>query len=506
MNNPDKKTNTVVRPPVVVIMGHIDHGKSTLLDYIRKTNVVAEESGGITQRISAYEVRHNTSSGEKRITFLDTPGHEAFSKTRERGVQAADVAVLIVSAEEGVKSQTLEAFNTIKESGIPFIVAINKIDKPAANPEKTKMDLVEKGVYLEGYGGDVPYVPISAKGGEGVDQLLDMILLVAELAALTGSPDKDAEGFIIESHLDPKRGISATLIIKDGTLKKGMYTVVEGSISATRIMEDFLGKQIAEATFSSPVSIIGFDKAPPIGAHFRAFENKKEAEEAVRENIELKKKELSKNKGVEAETAGDRKTLPIILKADSNGSLEALEKEVVKLNTDKVFFKVIGSGVGAIGETDMKLASSDKETMVVGFNVKIDPTARELKESSGVWVETAEVIYKLSEKLAEEAEKRRPRVETMESIGKAKVQKLFSQSKGKQIVGGKVLEGKISEGGQVKIIRREAEIGKGRVASLEQSKIKAKEISEGSDFGMQIESKIDIAPGDILEAFSVVQK
>ena len=281
------KTSTakiIPRPPIVVIMGHIDHGKSSLLDYIRKTNIVEGEAGGITQHLSAYEVTHHLDQTRKdalasnRITFLDTPGHEAFSKMRARGAGVADIAILVVSAEDGVKEQTKEALRSIKEAGIPYIIAINKIDKPNANIERTKQNLAENEIYLEGFGGDVPFVPISAKLGTGIPDLLDMMLLVAEMENLTGDTFLPAEGIVVESNIDTKRGTSATLIITNGTLKKGMFILAEESMSPVRAIENFLGKQVSEATFSSPVQITGFDALPSVGSTFRAYANKKDAE------------------------------------------------------------------------------------------------------------------------------------------------------------------------------------------------------------------------------------
>ena len=283
-----KEQKNIERPPIVVVMGHIDHGKSTLLDYIRKTNIVEKEAGGITQNISAYEVNHKDEHGkDKKITFLDTPGHEAFSRMRERGASVADIAILIVSAEDGVKTQTLEALKTILESKIPYIVAINKIDRPGANVEKTKIELAENEVYLENYGGKIPVVEISAKVGTGVDELLSLILLLAEMENFTGNSNENASGSIIEANLDPRRGIEASLIIKNGTLEKGMVVVVEDATCSTKIMQNFLGKVIDEATFSSPIRLVGFSKIPKVGAKFKSFKNKKEAEDYLKNsNVE----------------------------------------------------------------------------------------------------------------------------------------------------------------------------------------------------------------------------
>ena len=279
MEKNNEQKNAVERPPVVAVMGHIDHGKSTLLDYIRKTNIVDKEAGGITQHISAYEVIHKDENGkDKKITFLDTPGHEAFSKMRERGAKIADIAILVVSAEDGVKPQTVEAYKAIAESNTPFVVAINKIDKAGADIERTKMNLAENEIYLENYGGKVPFAPISAKTGDGIDNLLSLILILAELENFEGDAKENASGFVLESNMDSKRGIQATLIVKNGTLKKGMYVVSEDSICSTRIIENFLGKIISEASYSSPIRLIGFDKMPKAGSIFKAFENKKDAE------------------------------------------------------------------------------------------------------------------------------------------------------------------------------------------------------------------------------------
>src|SRR3989344_6859865 len=329
--------NFLPRPPIVVIMGHIDHGKSSLLDYIRKSNVVAGEAGGITQHLSAYEVNHPVKEGvANRITFLDTPGHQAFSKMRSRGAGVADIAILVVSAEDGVKEQTKEALKAIKEAGIPYIVAINKIDKPNANIERTKQNLAENEIYLEGFGGDVPFVPISAKLGTGVSDLLDMMLLVAEMENLTGDSTLHAEGVVVESHIDTKRGTSATLIITNGTLKKGSFILAEESMAPVRAIENFLGKQVPEATFSSPVQITGFDSLPAVGATFRAYSNKKDAEkaqDALRE-ARAKVKPVAIIRTIPL--AENALVVPIVLKSDVAGTLEALEKEISKIERERI--------------------------------------------------------------------------------------------------------------------------------------------------------------------------
>jgi len=496
---PERFGQVMVRPPVVVIMGHVDHGKSTLLDYIRKSNVVEGEAGSITQHISAYEVVHKSESGlDRKITFLDTPGHEAFSKMRARGADAADIAILIVSAEDGVKVQTLEAYNTIIESKIPYIVAINKIDKPNANIEKVKMELAEKGVYLEGMGGDIPFVLISAKAGTGINDLLDMIILVADLASFTGDTEANATGIIIEANREPKRGISASCIIKNGTLRSGMFVACGQAIVTTRIMENFLGKPIKEAEFSSPIRLTCFESMPEIGSTFFSFKTKKEAEDYVKE-LYNNKKVTTKEKGV----LFTGKIIPLIIKTDVMGTIEALIKEVEKLNTSEISFKIIGSGAGAINEGDIKMASINKESIIVGFNTKIDNEARNINETLKVEVKTFDIIYKLIDWLKETIETRRPRQEAVEVTGALKVLRTFGATKDRQIIGGKVTTGRVTDSGTVRIMRRDFEIGNGKIVGLQLNKIKSKEVLEGSDCGIQIESKMTIAPGDVLEAFII---
>ena len=506
----EKQKNIIPRPPVVVIMGHIDHGKSTLLDYIRKTNVVECEVGGITQCISAYEVIHKNENGEdSKITFLDTPGHEAFSKMRERGATVADIAILVVSAEDGVKPQTIEAWKTINEIKLPCIVAINKIDKPGANIEKTKMELAENEIYLENYGGKIPCVEISAKTGTGIDNLLSLILIIAEMENWEGNIDEYASGFVIEANLSSKCGILATLIIKNGCLKNGMTVVVENCICSTRIIENFLGKIISSASFSSPIRIFGFDKMPKVGAKFKSFKNKKDAEKYIKswQNLEVLP---PKSKTSKLEETINKKIIPILLKADVSGSLEAIEKEIAKINSElnatSAEFKIIGKGVGPISESDIKNISSGENAIVIGFNVKADKSALEVAQKRGIYISFFDIIYKMTEWLAEEMEKRRPRVETTEIKGRAKILKAFSRTKDRQIVGGKVIEGSISLGETVKIMRREFEIGKGKIVNLEKSKTKTSTVEEGIEFGSMVESKIEIVAGDVLESFSITQK
>ncbi len=420
---------------------------------------------------------------------------------RERGTGVADLAVLVVSAEDSVKAQTMEAWNTIQSAKVPYIVAINKIDKPGANVEKVKNDLTEKGIYLEGFGGDIPFVEISAKTGQNVDQLLGMILLVAELAELKGDSKLPATGEVIESNLDKNRGVSATLVVKNGSLKRGMFIVSGNALASTRIMENFLGKTIDSATFSSPVRIVGFDQVPPVGSGFITFENKKEAEQYIlnnKTNPEIQKRGASENT--------DAKMVPLILKTDALGTNEALEKEILKLNTADVGFKIISKGIGSIGESDIKTASGSTESIIIGFNVKVDRNAMDINEKEQVNVQTFDIIYKAIDWLREELERQRPRKEVLEVTGKAKIIKVFSKTKERQVVGGKVVEGTLSLDNVVRILRRDFEIGKAKLVELQQSKIKTKTINEGLEFGMQIESKVDLSPGDVIEAYTITRK
>lgn len=499
------QNSIIKRSPVVCIMGHIDHGKSTLLDYIRKTNIVDTEAGGITQRISAYEVFHKTPEGkEERITFLDTPGHEAFGAMRSCGTSVADIAVLIVSAEDGVKKQTIEALKCIIENNIPYIIAINKIDRPEANIEKTKNNLVENGIYIEGYGGSIPFVPISAKTGQGIPELMDMILLVAEMAELKGNKSKLAEGIVIEANLDKQKGITAVLVIKDGTIKNGMYVVCGHRIAPTRMMESFSGKKISEASFSSPIKIIGFDKLPKVGMTFKCFEDKKEAEKFIEDEREKEKKTPIKN--YDSSEDLDEMAIRIIIKTEVAGAIDAIEHEINKIKSDKIKIRVISAGIGDIKESDVKLASGTNPAIILGFDVNIDPSSKDLAERLGIKIEIFDIIYKISEWLEEEVQKRTPKVMVDEVTAKVKVLKVFSSMKDKHVMGARVESGMISLGQEAKIIRRENEIGKGRIRDLQREKNKVEEIREGVEFGCQFQSEVTPAPGDILEIFITVEK
>jgi len=511
--------NLIVRPPVVVIMGHIDHGKSTLLDYIRKTKVVDGEAGGITQHVGAYQAIYTSKEGKSNlITFLDTPGHAAFCNIRERGAQSADIAILIVSAEDGVKPQTIEAYKNIKEAQIPFLVALTKIDKPNANIEKAKTSLGENEIYVEGWGGDIPCIPISAITGEGIPELLDMIMLVAEMANFTTDPNKDASGIIVESTLDTKKGVSATLLIKDGTLKKGSFIVAENAYSPVRFIENFKGEKIDTATASMPVQILGWNEMPTCGAPFKTVESKKEAEKLTEQFKEKNKEEMNNlSKAVPKQVETDENgnpieksvvILPIIIKADVIGSLEGVLNELKKVQNEKVILKIISEGIGEINENDVKMAQSDPNTIILGFNVKPDRKTATIidRASIPINVKTFRIIYELSEYVAKTVLEKVPKEYVEEITGSAKILALFSREKDKQVVGGKVESGTISIGTEVKIIRRGSEIGRGKIRELQSKKQRVNEVAEGFEFGMLVESKMEVAIGDRVEAVRTVEK
>lgn len=500
------KTTNAPRPPVIAVMGHIDHGKSTLLDFIRQSNVVAGEAGGITQHISAYEVTHKTKDGQlQKITFLDTPGHAAFSGVRERGASIADIAILIVSAEEGVKEQTLEAYKEITETKTPFIVAINKIDRPNANIEKTKQQLADAGIFVESYGGKVPAVAISAKTGQGVDELLDMMLLVAEMEELGGNPESPAQGFVLETNLDPKIGVTATLIIKNGTLKVGDWVAVGKTEAKIKKIENFLGQTVTSASFSSPVRVYGFSTLPAAGQCFQAFADKKDLALYLAQAGDNSACQMFVHKN-EGEFAAGQIFIPLIIKTDVYGSLEAVVKEVAKLNTEKIKLEIIQTGVGPITENDAKTASSSPNTVILGFHVKTDRSAEDLAAKFGFTIATFDIIYKLSEWLAEEIKKRTPKEKIEEVTGRAKILKLFSETKGKQIVGAQVTKGFIKKDAEVRIIRREVEVARGRLTGLQEQKIKVGQVNEGVQFGAELDSRLAVSPGDFLEATETILK
>jgi len=489
-------SHIIKRPPVVVIMGHIDHGKSTLLDHIRSSNVVDKEAGGITQHLSAYVVDHTTNDGAKEsITFLDTPGHAAFQKMRLRGADVADVAILIVSAEDGVKPQTLEALASIKAANIPFIVAINKIDKPEADIPKTQASLIEHEIYIEGMGGDIPWVGISAKSGVGISELLDLVILTADLAELTADTSALATGTIIEGKVDKQRGNTATLLIKDGTIKSGTFVITDDAFAPVRIMEDANGKSIKEAGPATPVQIVGFTKPPAIGTTFTTVATKKEAEKLLT---------ITAGDGIMEKFERTKLPIvPILIKADVLGTVDAIKHELAAFESDRIMVRVIGSAIGDISANDVQNVSATENAIIVGFNVKVDRAAVDLAEKLGVEIDTFSIIYELSDWLTTALKNRTPKKEEEIVTGSAKILKLFSTQKNTHVLGGRVEEGVLKAGQRVRIIRRDIPVGTGKLTNLQQAKSDVKEISVG-EFGMQIESKHGIAAGDHVTGFDVI--
>jgi len=519
---PKDQHNLVSRPPVVVVMGHIDHGKSTLLDYIRKANVVETEAGGITQHVGAYEAEHISADGKKhKLTFLDTPGHAAFTGIRERGARAADIAILVVSAEDGVKPQTVEAFKSIQAQKVPFIVAINKIDKPNADADRAKTSLAEHEIYVEGWGGDVPFVAISAFKGTNVSELLDLIILQAELLDLKTDTSKPAEGVVVESSLDTRKGISATILIKDGTLNVGEFVVTNDSFAPVRFIEDFTGKKIETANASMPVRIYGWSELPASGSVFKTVESKKLAEKVVEEWKSKERQKPNKPAPVikQPTIAADKikpgekeeskiVILPIAIKADVIGSLEGVRQELAKVTHEKVQLKIVSEGIGEINENDVKLVMSDPSIHLVGFNVMPDKKSAAMIERSPVplHVSSFKVIYELIEYVQEQLTSRIPKEYIEEMTGRAKVLALFSKDRDKQVIGGKVETGNIESGNDIRIMRRDAEIGRGKIRELQEKKLRVREVAEGHEFGMMVEAKMEIAPGDRIEAVRTVEK
>ena len=479
------------RPPVVVVLGHIDHGKTALLDFVRKTKVVEKEKGGITQHIGAYQVEHQG----KPITFIDTPGHQAFAAMRSRGAKVADLAVLVVAADEGVKPQTKEAIKHAQGAKIPIIVAINKIDKPEANPKKVKEELSKEGLIVEEYGGQTVSVEISAKTGQNVESLLEMINLVAEMAELKANLIKPAQGVIIEAHLDPRRGPMTTVLIQAGILKTGDF-VSAGSVSGkVKGLEDFQGKRIKEALPSQPALILGFKKVPQPGDIFKIEKTK-----VKKADLEL----IEKEEAITPETP-ETKQLKIILKADVQGSLEPISQSLAQIKSEDVSLQILKQEAGQINESDIKTASAS-QAVVIGFGVSLSPEVRALAEKEGVTVKTYEVIYELIDEVKEmTADLLGPEI-IREDLGKLEVLQVFRTEKGRMVIGGKVLSGKMIRGALVDVIRKEEKIGQGRLAQLQQEKKNIEEVSKGKLAGINFEGGVRIEEGDILEVYQEKKK
>lgn len=471
--------NLKPRPPIVVVMGHVDHGKTTLLDFIRKSNVAAREAGGITQSIGAYEITH----AGKRMTFIDTPGHEAFSNMRSRGANAADLAILVVAAEEGIKPQTQESIDILTRTKTPFVVAITKIDKPSADIEKVKNELTAAGVLLEGYGGSISYQPVSAKSGENVNELLDLLLLAAELENLTYDPSAPAGGFVLETRLDRRRGMEASVIVKNGTLRFGDLIGTRTVKGKVKMLEDFQGKSARMLEPSAPALVVGFSELPQVGEEFVTGPEVEKLASPVAAPLNR-----TANYGRNA-----AETLNLILKAADMGSLEALSQIVQAMATEKPI-QIVGQSVGEVTDNDVNLAISTG-SMIIAFRSRVDKGAKILAESNKVKVIGSEIVYELV-KVIEDALLKK---EGAGATGTLQVLAVFNQAKlDKQLVGGRVIAGVIRNRTQFDIERNGAVIGSGRVGSLQHNKKDVAQVEEGKECGIMVGSAIALAEGDML--------
>jgi translation initiation factor IF-2 len=502
-----KEAHMVHRPPVVAVMGHVDHGKTSLLDTIRKTRVAAGEAGGITQHIGAYQVEVD----EKKITFLDTPGHEAFTAMRARGAQVTDIAVIVVAADDGVMPQTLEAIDHARAAKVPIIVALNKIDKAGANPDHVKSQLADIGVVIEEYGGDVVCVPVSARQNIGIDELLDMILLVAEVQDLKANPQAKALGTIIESRLDKNRGVSATVLIEQGSLKVGDVVVVGSIFGRIRAMFDDKGKPSKKAGPSMPVEILGLPEVPRAGDRLEEVADEKTARALATQRAQLQKvdsagggRAISLDSLSSEIQAGKVKELNLLIKADVQGSLEAIKQTLDRLGEDTVKVRILHHGVGNISETDVHLASAS-DAVLIAFNVKIDPAAQRLAQNEGVDIRSYDVIYKMGDDI-EAALKGMLEPTYREQVdGHAEVLQLFKVGKTTVIAGCRVTDGKLLRSSQVRLQRGGKVVLTGTIASLRRGKDDIREVSSGFECGVTLEDFNQFEAGDIIEAFSKVR-
>ncbi|OGY56742.1 MAG: hypothetical protein A2Y84_01510 [Candidatus Colwellbacteria bacterium RBG_13_48_8] len=472
MADPQSKVQS--KPPIVAVVGHVDHGKTALLDYIRKTNIVDKEVGGITQSIGAYEVKHEG----KKITFIDTPGHEAFTKMRAHGTSTADMAILVIAADESVKQQTRESLEILRATKTPFVVAITKIDKSGADIEKVKKDLMGEEVFLEGAGGNVSWQAVSPKTGQGIKELLDLILLMGEVAGLTCDPKADARGFVIESQKDSRRGIVVHLVLKDGTLRQGDVVRTLTASGKVKILEDFLGQPVEELKPSAPASVVGFEEFPEAGEEFVVGDGK----------LQVKTEKDKYHPTVQPPSEAQAEKLKILLKADTNGSLHALQD----LLGDEV--EIIGASAGDITDNDVRLARSTG-SVIAGFMVETKKATRSLAEAQGVKVFNSSIIYELLDLIKEFKHRKKEEF----AGGELKVLAVFGSTSSKRTIGGKVLRG-IIKGGMAVGVEREGEIvGKGRIKSVQINKEDIREAGLDSECGLVIETTTEIKEGDLIK-------
>ena len=499
----DPEESLQERCPVVVVMGHVDHGKTSILDRIRNAHVTDTEAGGITQHIGAYQVEYEG----KKITFLDTPGHEAFTAMRARGANVTDIAILVVAADDGIMPQTIESINHAKAAGVSIIVAINKMDKEGADPDRVKQQLTEQSLVVEEWGGDVIAVPVSAKTGMGIDELLENILLVAEVKELKANPDRLARGTVVEARLDKGKGPVATLLVQNGTLKSGDVIIAGTSVGRIRTMTNDKGRSIKEAGPSTPVEITGLGEVPSAGDVFNAVADEKLARELVEQRKhEAKEEQFQQHQKVTLDNLfsqiaeGEMKELPIIVKADVQGSVEAVKQSLEKLSNDEVRVKVIHGGVGAVSESDVMLANASN-AIIVGFNVRPDPVAKQNAEQSGVDIRLYRIIYDAIEEITDAMKGMlAPKYREVETA-RIEVRQVYKISNVGTVAGSYVLDGKVGRNNEIRVVRDGIVIAEDKMSSLKRFKDDAKEVAAGFECGITLEKFTDIKEGDIFEAF-----
>ncbi len=494
------------RAPVITILGHVDHGKTSLLDSIRQTNITSREAGGITQHIGAYQIEHNG----RKITWIDTPGHEAFTAMRARGASITDIAVLVVAADDGVQPQTVEAISHVRAAGVPMVVALNKVDKSDADPDRVKSQLAEAGVTIEDYGGEVPLVPVSARTKAGIDDLLDVIGLVADLRDLKADPERAAIGSVVEAHLERGRGPVATVLVRTGTLERGDIVVVGTTFGRVRAMVDDRGKTVNRAEPSRPVEILGLPDVPEAGDVVRAVPDEKTAKAAVEEEQRRRaagaggERPATLDEMFAQVKEGKAKELRAVLKADVQGSLEAIRSSLAKLPQDEVALNIIHSGVGDISESDVNLAATSS-AVVLGFSNKVDVAAKRAAEQLVVDVRQYKVIYELIDDVQKALTGLLEPEMVEQVLGHAEVRQTFTAGK-TTIAGSAVLDGVVRRGAQARVVRGGAPVHDGRIASLKRFKDDAREVAAGLECGITLEGYNEVAVGDVIEAYVVVAK
>jgi translation initiation factor IF-2 len=501
----DAEDELVERAPVVTIMGHVDHGKTSLLDAIRETEVAAGEAGGITQHIGAYQVHH----GDKTVTFLDTPGHEAFTAMRARGAKVTDIAVIVVAADDGVKPQTEEAVDHAKEADVPILVAINKIDKEGADPNRVRGEMAGIGLQDVAWGGDIEFVDVSAKTKEGLDTLLDTIVTLAELQELRANPEAAASGTVIESKLDPGRGPVVTILIGRGTLEVGDALVAGAHWGRVRAMHDFMGNRVGQALPGEPVEVLGFNGVPEAGERVRVVEHERRArqlagERETRLKMESQARRSGKRVSLEDIFHSDLQELNLVLKSDVAGSLEAIEDEIAKLPQDEVSVNVIRGAVGGVTESDVMLAAAS-DAVILAFNVRPVGDARAVAEREGVEIRHYSVIYRAIDELRSAMEGMLAPEEVEEALGSAEVRQLFRASRVGTIAGSHVIEGRITRGSKVRLVRDGTVIYDGEIGSLRRFNDDVREVASGFDCGIVLRDFADVKEGDVLETYATRQ-